>query len=335
MNFLTTKKMAPALAARIEASVRGKRGRGRPPSRSTRDRVSSLGRLGLALAVAGLVVFVIAARREDRRTLEGVRSVLLGTVHDARASLTPEDMTVVARASDWLTRSSGGYEGDFVAPELQAAGALAARMSRPTLYVRGELDSFGSPSAIAAAATSSQKDPLAVCLVEPPAGRTEKALFERVREAYSRGADAHAPNVRRLHDVIAGLPLLEASWSDGVRAAGEAEDIDRARRELQRAPIEGAKRAAKAELLLFAFDEPGAPGGTTELDGERPHDVRVVLVDLAAGKMLLRQRRRVDPSWVSASKKAEYSAALDGCKLAAEVYDSVSGAAPEAARAKR
>jgi hypothetical protein len=234
-----------------------------------------------------------------------------------------------------LTRSSGAYEGDVIADALRAPGSLAATLARPIVYVRGGIDAFPSPSAVKEAATASQKDPLAVCLVNPPSARTEKALFERVRAAYSHGAEGLTPNVRRLGDAVAGLPFLEAPWSESVRAATGEDEIERRRRELEHAPIESAKRAAKSSLLLFALDEAGDAGGPTELDGERAHSVRVVLVDLASSAVLFRLRRHVDPAWISAARQPEFASALDGCKLATELYDAASqrgATAPPAAR---
>lgn len=160
-------------------------------------------------------------------------------------------------------------------------------------------------------------------MVEPPAARTEKVLFDKVRASYSRGAEQHTPNVRRLQEAVLGLPFLTPPWAESVRQARTQDDLDDLRSALQRAPVEAATRAAKAELLLLAIDEPGEPGGPTELDGERAHQVRIGLVNLATQKVLLRMRKRVEPSWISQAKRPEYAGALDGCKMAFDVYDSV------------
>ena len=74
------------------------------------------------------------------------------------------------------------------------------------------------------------------------------------------------------------------------------------------------------------MDEPGEPGGPTELDGERAHAVRIGIVALGPAKVLLRMRKRVDPSWISTAKRPEYASGLDGCKLALDVYESVNDA---------
>jgi hypothetical protein len=322
-TFLTTPKMAPALAARVEASVRGKRGEANARGDSRwAPRLVSLVRLALVLGVVAVVAFVVLARRQERRDLERARAALLDVVRSESAALSADDLGAVARAEAWLTRSAGDYEGDLIADELRRPGALASLLTHPAVYVRGPIDAFRTTATIAGAAAASQKDPLVVCLVDPPSARTEKALFEKVRAAFSRGAEQHTPAVRRLHDAIVGLPFLQPAWADGVRGARTEEEIDVLRSRLEKAPIEAATRAAKAELLLFALDEPGEPGGPTELDGERTHDVRIALVQIAPAKLLLRMRKRVDPSWISTAKRPEYASALDGCRMAFDVLES-------------
>jgi hypothetical protein len=122
-------------------------------------------------------------------------------------------------------------------------------------------------------------------------------------------------NVRRLHEAAAGLPVLLPPWAARVRQARDLPELQGLRRELERAPMAAAKQAARAEVLLVALDEPGDGKGPTELDGERPHQVRVALVDLKSDRVLLRVRRQVDPSWISATARSEYAGGLDACAL--------------------
>ena len=75
--------------------------------------------------------------------------------------------------------------------------------------------------------------------------------------------------------------------------------------------------------MLFAIDEPGEAGVAAELDGERPHQVRIGVVDLAADKVLLRLRRKVDPSWISSNARAEFASGIDSCGLALDVHAAV------------
>ena len=126
-----------------------------------------------------------------------------------------------------------------------------------------------------------------------------------------------------MHEAEVGLPFLLPPWADRVRAAETEREITTLKIELDRAPLEKAKAALKANLLLVAIDESSKGTGPTELDGERAHDVRVGLVDLAAAKILLRLRKHVDPSGWSASARTEFATGLDGCALAFDIYETV------------
>jgi hypothetical protein len=322
-TFLTTSKMHPELAARIEASVTGKKGRRRSASRARR--IVSLARLALVVTALVAAYNVVVARRESKRALERARVDLLESVRAQGASLGPEEREAVTRVESWLARVSGPYDGDLVADELRAPGAFVTTLARPLVYVRGTSEAFTSPPAIAAAASTSAKDALVLCLLEPPESRAEKLLLDKVRVAYSGGwnLESRTPRVRRLNDAIVGLPFLLPTWAEKVRAAESADEVVRLRTDLERAPIERAKQAAGAELLLAAIDEPGDLAGPTELDGERKHPVRVVLVDLASSKVLLRLRRVVDPIGITPVKRATYATGIDSCTLALDVHEGV------------
>jgi hypothetical protein len=318
-TFLATKKMAPELRARLEASVRG-------ASRSTGE-ASHPGRTRLLASFARifLVVFLVLGarsfmsfRKAQVSELERSRSALSNVVRAHSAELSEAEKNVVARVSPWLVEASSGYAGDVVDDELRKSG-FGAWLSRPTVYVRGPIAAFGAPKTLAEAAAASRKDPLLVCLVEPPRTRDEKNVLDKVRAVYMGGAETRTPNVRLLHEAIVGLPFLARSWETNVAAAKDARELVRLRADLEKAPIEGAKRAARAELLVYAMDEPGRGTGPSELDGERVHDVRVGLVELASGKVLLRVKRTVDPSWMSSTARVVYASGMDACLLATEV----------------
>lgn len=326
-TFLTTSKMDPALAARIESSVSGKKGPRRSVARSRR--LVLLLRLVVVVTVATSVYGIVVGRRESKLALERTRTTLLESVREQGASLVPEDHTAVARVEAWLLRLAGEYEGDLVAAELGAPNALAATLARPMVYVRGTSDAFAGSPQVAAVSATSTKDALVLCLLEPPESKSEKALLDKVRVVYSGGwnLESRTANVRRLNEAIVGLPFLLPPWTERVRAADDAAELARLRAELERAPIARAKQAARSELLLVALDEPGGTDGPTELDGERPHPVRVALVDLVANKVLLRARHVVDPSGISPARRAIYAIGLDSCALALEVHEDVRSAA--------
>jgi hypothetical protein len=324
-TFLTTAKMDPALVARIEASVSGRRKKQPGRAAAAAPRLVSVARVGVLLFVVAVVYMVVGVRRKEKQDVSLARTELLLAASKNSASLTPYEMTSVARAEAWLVNFSRGYDGEVVADELRAPGALGATFARPTVYVRGAIGAFSSSRRIAEAATTSAKDALLLCLLEPPSARAEKDLLAKVRIAYAGGPvmEEHTKNVRRLHDAEVGLPFLTPQWAERVQNAPELADLTRLKRDLDRAPIESAKQAARAGLLLVAMDEPGTGGGPTELDGERTHWVRLGLVDMASEKILLSTRKLVDPSWISLAKKSEYASGLDGCGLAFDVHEIV------------
>jgi hypothetical protein len=337
-TFLTTSKMDPALVERIEASLASRtamRGASRTGKsspfgasaarRARTRRLVSIARFGLVLTAIFAVYTVVVGRREAKLALERSRTTLLDSVQSHGGSLGPDAHATLPRVESWLLRIPHEDAADLVAEELRVPGAFTTMLARPMIYVRGGADAFGSPTQIAAAASTSAKDALALCLLEPPEARTEKVLLDKVRVAYSGGwnLENRTANVRRLSDLVVGMPFLEPAWSNKVRAATEVEEVARLRSELERAPIDRAKQAAQSELLLAAVDEAGDGKGPTELDGERIHPLRVVLVDLRAGKVLLRARHVVDPSWITTQRRATYAIGLDSCAFALDVHEDV------------
>ena len=333
-TFLTNSKMDPALAARIEASVRGRRRK--PGERKIAPRVIAIVRIAVVIGIVSVVVSIVSAQRKSRREIETTRATLLEDVRAKSASLTAYDKECLPRAESWLVRFAGAYEADLIADELRAPGALGSILARPSIYVRAPLGALQSASTIAEASAVSAKDPFASCIVEPPRSRAEKVLLQNVRVSYAGGAplEESTRNVHRLYDAEAGLPFLLPPWSDRVRATGDPFELARLRNELEKAPIERAKETAKATLLLLAIDEPGEEGGPTELDGERAHAVRVGLVDLAASKVLVRLRKRVDPKWISPAMRPTHASGLDGCALALDVREAIEPSAAPTSRAK-
>ncbi len=162
-------------------------------------------------------------------------------------------------------------------------------------------------------------------MIEPPAERTEKLLRSKARAGYTGGGPhmQSTSNVEPLYTALVGLPFLSPEWEARVVGASDRVELDKLRKNFDRAPLEAAKRAARATHLLLVADEPGDKAGPSELDGERPHDVRVGIVDLVGRKVLLRVRRRVDPSWVSPSTRAELANGIDSCALALDVHTAV------------
>ena len=318
-TFLVNAKMSPELAARVDASVHGRRGASGRAVKSAR--VTALVRLVLFVGIAAAIGSFASWRRGEGRRIDGDRAALLESLHARGAAIGEREKGAPARVEPWLVALSGPYEGDALAPELRAPGALDARLARPTVYVHGPTGAFHGPTGIAGAAAASVKDTFVSCLLAPPASKSERAMLESVRAVYSGGAsfEERTANVARLADGQAALRVLTPAFEARIKDADDDVALAKVKGELDRAPLEKAKLALSAELLVAVMDEPGTGAGPSELDGERPHDVRVALVDLAAGKVLLRARRRVDPGGWSEKSRAQYSVDLDECGRALDV----------------
>ena len=297
------------------------RGRKRNPGAILAPRlVASIRGACIVTAIVVLAVVLVGRRREGQG-LERERAALLDEWGKQSSSLTVEDKGAVARFESWLPNFWGPYEGDLVATELRFPGALAAVVKRPAVYVRGAVEAFEKGTTEVRAA--SVKDAFLLCLLDAPPSRVEKALLGKVHAAYSDGAtlEQRTSNVRRLEDADVGLRVLQPPWAERVRAARELKELSTLRRELEQAPLERGKEAARATLLIVALDEPGEGTGPSELDGERPHEIRVGIVDLASSRILLRARRHVDPTAWSATSRAQYASGLDACAVAVDLRD--------------
>lgn len=326
-TLLVTKKMSPELAARVQASVEGRRA---APGARLAPRAMSVLRLTACALLVTAVAWLVTSVRRTHRELERQRAELLERARREAAPLTTEQLAAPQRVLPWLALLSGSYEGDLVADDLRSGKGFAASIARPTVYVRGPLASFGGGARVNESASGSFKDAFVLCLNAPPSERSEKLLRRKARAAYSSGSEdmKATAHVERLFDAIVGLPYLETEWQKRVLDADSQSELTRLRRAFERAPLEGAKRAAQATLLLSVMDEPSDAPGPSELDGERPHDVRVGLVDLVKRKVLLRLRRRVDPSWISPATRAEYAYGIDSCALALDVRAAVNPGPP-------
>jgi hypothetical protein len=322
-TFLTNPRMNPALAARIRASLR----QNRPRAGHVNVRWTAVLRLAALIAIVVGWVSLSVFRRHENDRLEGARRSLVDAVSAKRAELSADDMGTRDRAVAALQRATGPYEGDHIATEARSPEALSALLARPVLYVRAPIDGFANEDAILRAAVLSAPDAFVRCLVEPPTARTEKALLAAIRgDPEHPRAEVH---VHRLYDLLAGLPLLQPRFKARAQDATKLRDLSRMQDEVRVAKLDQTIAAARARLLLFVMDEPSAPGGPTELDGERPHDVRVTLFDLTQRSPLLRMRRRVDPSVFSDRGRATRAASLDACALSFDVRE----AAAKVARA--
>jgi hypothetical protein len=324
-TLLKTPKMNRALAARVEASVR----RGSSQGAAVDRKWTVLFRFAILFGAIGSVISIFVMQKREDVRLEQTRAAILDTVRVERGHLRDTDMMNLERSTQTLVRAAGRYEGDLVTNEVRGAEALRSVLSRPLVYVRGPLDSFKNDEAIALAAHGSTLDAFVACLFDPPSSRAEKAMLERVRApaAGSPRFRESTAEVRRLYYLTSGLPLLQSAWKARVKSAKNLGELQRFDKELRASHLDETSAAARARLLLVVMDERGGPGGVTELDGERPHDARVALVDLEANRTLLRLKRRLDPGGFSDRGRASHASGLDACALSLDVRDAAEKAA--------
>jgi hypothetical protein len=274
-------------------------------------------------AVLVVVGLMMLSRWMAHRELEEARNELLQRLAGARASLPADAAHFLPSVQSWVARMAGPYEADAVSDELQKPGALQARLSRPGLFVRGNQSKLERSDQLIEAASGSAKDAVLLCMSDPPESRAEKAMLQKIQGA---NFAAVLPSVRRLYDAEAGLGPLQPAWEAKLRAASELKAVRNLNSEWLRAPLEDGKQAARAELLVVVVDEaPEVEPNADPADGrrpeERPHAIRMGIVDLRAQAVLLRLRRSVDPGSYTTKMRAAHARAITGCIIAMEVRD--------------
>lgn len=320
-TLLANHKMSPELRARVEASVTGRQ-------RGTGSRLSP--RATMALRVVALTSIVLAlawlvsTKREADHETSALRASLIERWQRARSPLSPAQLGLPGRLPAWLKPEAGSYPGDVVTQRARAP-ELKRLFAEPSVYLRGPLAELRHARGIEQSARDSAKDAFVLCLLDPPEKRSEKSLLSRARSAYAAGERMQQAtgHVSRLGDAFLGLPFLEAGWRERVVSAKQHQELEWLARSFERAPLAAAREALQARHLLFVIDEPGAASTVTELDGEKPHAVRVGLLDLSTGQLLFRLRRNVDPSGLSDATRAEYARGVDDCGLALDVRQAV------------
>ncbi|WP_437323325.1 hypothetical protein [Sorangium sp. So ce381] len=323
-TFLTTERMNPALRARVErAASHRARARHHAARAGIKGTFASEKRLGRArlltlLTAAAVVLLAVAMYVQDRRAIEAERRALLAVLDERRAEFPAGYEGFVEATDRWIGEAaSDGDPADVVDPSLRAPGALDALLHRPAVYVRAPRAELRDARGIDDAARGSDKDAFLLCLLKPPPSPSERDLLTKVRGVYFGGTkvDEETANVRRLAEARLGLAVLGPVFEGSVRAARDVAALRRHRNELDRSPIELAKKAAGAELLIIVADSPVESATSAS-------SARVSLVDLAAKKVVLRVGRRVDQQGLSPTGVL-HREQIEGCGLAFAVRRSV------------
>jgi hypothetical protein len=312
-TLLTNTKMDPALVARIEASL--KRRSGNSGRDTYRPKFVAIARALAVIAVLATIYQVYRTQKAARDRFEARRSALLDAA--SKHQLAPSEREMLPRAESAVKALAAYYEGDLVSPE---ARGLDAILGKPLVYVSGLVSDFAGARPVAIGSQESGKDTFLYCLFDPPAARDEKSLLPRVIDARSLDTiDRKTPNVSLLRDAEGSVPLLLPSWLDRVKNASSHIELGQLEGAFAKTPIEKGKRAAAARYLVAALDE---GMGAVAFDGDRAHDTRVVIFDLALSKLVLRLRRHVDPNVISEARRRKYSVEMDQCAIAFDVRSS-------------
>lgn len=316
-TFLVTPRMNPELRARVERAVSGKArarhhaaalGMKSPFAGSEGFRPAKLVPLAVLLLIGGLAAAMVIY---EKRALEEDRTALLSELSALHAELPPGHENLLAEIDQQLLDAVAAADApELVDPALRSLEALDATLRRPTLYVHAIASDLRDARGIDDAARGSDKDPFLLCLLKPPPSNSEKDLIGRVRGVYFAGAkvDDETASVRRLAEARLGLAAVAPAFEASVRGAQDRSAIKRLRKEMQKAPLDLAKKGAAAELLLIVADS--ASGS------------RVTIVDIAAKKHLLRVRRRAEEMTYS-SKGAMHREEIDACTTAMAVRRAV------------
>ncbi|MEZ4370775.1 MAG: hypothetical protein R3B07_08115 [Polyangiaceae bacterium] len=326
-TLLTNRRMHPALAARIERSLHG----GHHTSAWKRRMLVSL-RFAVPTICIVCATWLLSQLKQDNAAFAARKARLEKEVEAQQLPAGDQRVARLSKVQAWLTRESAQYPGDATSPELKDPRQLSDTLRRNLYYLRTDLLAARAGTPAKDLAGASSRDAFLLCFLSPPKDREQRTLLSRVRTAYA-GDERLGWDTRfaaSLNAAYQGLPYLQSDWLEKVKRSSDLRALESLEREQARAPLPATLKALDSELLLAVFDEPGEAGATVELDGERPHVVRVSLIDLERDRVVLRRRSRVAPDWIPEATRIRYARGLDACALGYDIRQSLD--APVAAQ---
>lgn len=310
-SLLVTRKMAPALARRVQASVEGRLGATALRSGLRRPENARLV-VGLALLAAlGLATVGSVAVSRHRAELAQSRDRLLEDYEGRRRRLAERSAVSIVALEVHLERLRGTtFEGASL-PE-----AIRARLERNSLsYFRTSEDDFRWKR-VHDGWAESERDPFLLCLLRPAPVTDEQGLREHLRKVAEGGA------VRGV-----GLPgpwlvvdeFLRKDFRERVVRARSRRELEELRRTLLAAPFAQAEQVAGAETVVLVYDAEKSVGAVTEIDGGVRHVVRMMVVDALTNTVSFAGERLVDPEFVDEKRRSRDARRLSECRAATEI----------------
>jgi hypothetical protein len=293
-------------------------------------RATAIFRFGGFAGIVGLVVYLFVVQRHANNEFEADRNALLAQLHEDTSQATDADRAIVSRIETWAGKHAGPYEGDVVDESLKGAG-MSTTLARPMIYLRGPIEGFGSAKGIAEMRDTTYRDAFVLCLFDPPPNRTEKLLRAAGRAVLLNTERMKVvAHVTRFHTARVGMSFLAPQWEARVQAAENTRALADLRASLIRVSLKESVHAMKARLLLVAMDEPKEGKAPTEIDGANRHYIRVTLLDLDTEKVLLQQRKLVDPEWIPYARRGDDANGINSCELGLEIRAAIMGIAAPA-----
>jgi hypothetical protein len=320
-SLLVNERMDPALQKRVLTSLHSD-ARGRAGGENQR-RGQLLVRLLVLGGVLILGLFLSVTFRRSRAEFARAKVELSAQY---RREVAPLDQKLRAHATlvdELLQRANTPYQGDLIDGRLQTDRGLAEVLDHPLIYVRGPLRGFQTQRDRRTATEESGPDALVRCLLVPPAQVNESALLRHLGQVYQPRAF-----VGRFVNMGAGyqaLEFLDSGFELEIEQSTHMKQLTSLAQRLRKQQLDRATELRDARLFMYVLDEPKAEGVAADFDGEAEHFLRVMLADLDSGRALLRQRKQVDPQWISEKSRVAYSRELDSCRLALELRQQILG----------
>lgn len=210
-------------------------------------------------------------------------------------------------------------------------------IAQPGVYFRAVTDEVTRVSMIPTAARASRKDTFLACLELPAKTTSDASIFDTAtRYRWRVELDRITARVSELEALDFGLRSSTRTWLDDVQSTFDPDALRVLEVESEAARLDPRARphavalASDAAWAAIVLDE--LPTGFGELEGPPivnalrtsrldevapvPHPARIALVDLLAGKTVLRLRASLDARDVAVKNATADAAEIHGCQAA-------------------